>query len=257
MGEGYMRKIYRWGADSWGDWDEKKAVVDIDGVIADLMPVMRAAADEEADRLDWSSLDCWHQLSFDESEFWRRFASAGGYVTAKLIAQASEIIRQMRQAGWEVTVATARATETDPMIMFGLETESDIKQETAKWLKNNGVEYDQLLFVENKQELEAALFIDDQIDQFPALSMQDDTLRLIFKQSWNSFSTVGVLETARDWADIQHLLEIGYLNPHFRGWDWCGTGKDWSERGVWRQWQSWARRVGLKHLRLSQQRPKV
>jgi len=242
-----------WDTDRWG---EKKAVVDVDGVIADLMPVMRAAAGDGADKLDWSRLDCWHQLSFDEPEFWHRFATCGGYLAAKLMPQASEIIRQMRQSGWQVAVATERGTEADPMIRFACGTESDIKQETAKWLKNNGVEYDQLLFVGNKREMKAALFIDDQHDQCPALSM-DGRLRLILKQPWNSFSTVGVVETARDWADVQHLLEIGYLNPHFRGWDWCGTGKDWSERGVWRQWQSWARRVGLKHLRLSQQRPKV
>ena len=155
--------------------------VDVDGVLTDIERYMwdygsKYAAlnnlETSIDNAEYNTLGMFSWGNEIDGSFWKEIFNH--YCTKVPIRTfASEILQKLRKEGHEIYIITARAPEEDA-------TEKNIKKSNTmliKWLKNNKIKYDNLIFTghdktKHIKENEIDIMIEDCPDNIKKLSKQ-------------------------------------------------------------------------------------
>ncbi len=135
--------------------------VDIDGVIADSEPTYRRTINrlfnldlKKEDVTSYKYEECAGLTDEQMHLFWKTFYREGGWLKIKPIKGARKFLAKLKKEKHRIVIVTSRPRE-------------HIKKETHQWLKENGMPYSELIFLENhRSKHQAALLRGHRFDYF-------------------------------------------------------------------------------------------
>lgn len=183
--------------------------VDIDGVIADCMtPLM-----ESYERLHgynpglpttWELADSWDVDN--DKEIWADFAENGGYTQCKVYEGAKDFLSDLKFAGYNVILITARGTGSDPVVKHGIASPRACRAENYNWLTLNEIPFDRLHHSDTKIGYRYNLLVDDNPTIIKNV-IASNKLGICFWREWNKKEIQKlVMPTADSWQDIMAMI---------------------------------------------------
>jgi len=166
--------------------------LDMDGVIADTMTRLRQSCSRVYDVYPeepktWEFSNCWAYVDkdFDEMEIWKDFHDNGCYQQCLLMDGAEEQTWRFHAEEWDIHILTARSTDFDPLIRFGLGEPRELRRQTMAWLDLKGIYYDEIHFDKAKEQYDFDVLVDDHPMFVSKVNAQDQRDAFLFSQRWN------------------------------------------------------------------------
>ena len=163
---------------------KKRVAVDVDGTLADVMPMWVKIYNEKYNKnLDYKSItrwEFWSSLGISSREFFRIFSKAWSrwediQPTEENIAQSIEALNQL----YLVDIVTGRTKDTLKFV--------------KNWLQKHRIQYNHFVavpFWQHKIHLPYDLYIDDSPD-LAKLAARNQKTVLLYNQPWNSMVREG------------------------------------------------------------------
>lgn len=148
-----------------------KIGIDIDGVLTDISKFLydygaKFCVENESGKIfnpnsyDENEIFGWSNITGEK--FWNKYLR---YYASKYPARefASEVIHKLREEGNQIYIITARCNDGLPPEHYG-----EMKQLVSKWLEDNKIEYDKLIYTEgSKVSYCVGNYIDIMIEDCP------------------------------------------------------------------------------------------
>lgn len=120
----------------------------------------------------------------------------------------SEIINKLKQEGNNIIIITARTYDSQ-IVKHGLEKKKNMEQEIIKWLKNNNITYDKIIFSDlNKVKpcLDHGIdiMIEDSVSNIEQL--KNDINVLCFAAKYNNYFKDESVKRVYSWLDIYKII---------------------------------------------------
>ena len=181
--------------------------VDVDGVLADLVCILKKTA-EEILEMPFGSLP--QPKSFDLEKEWN-VPYSDVFVEAVLrndifthcptIDGSAETLSAMKQGGWHIRIITHRgAYPTEWLDRLG-RNQRWLKEETLHWLEYNEIPYDDIFCAADKTSVHADLYIDDQPNIITAYEKAGQNA-LLFRRSYNNAFEPASGLSVRKWSEV-------------------------------------------------------
>ncbi len=187
--------------------------IDIDGVLLDLE---RFALDygtkfciEENIDIKINVQEYYEALKFNwteeqENKFWNKYI-VKYFSESQPREFASQIIKKLREEGNKIYIITARDEEGLPKEQYGKSQEI-----TKKWLNENNIEYDKLIFVSDSEKLnqcienDVKIMIEDSPTNIKNISTQIPVIK--FNCGYNENISGSNIITAYGWYQIYEII---------------------------------------------------
>lgn len=145
----------------------------------------------------------WNGISDDFALYHARAVTLGVYRDMEVFPEASKSLWELSDAGHHIRVVTSRFVKPGQHAM--------VISHTALWLDKNDIPYRDIMFVKDKTDVYADIFIDDSPENILALKDTGANV-VIFDQPYNRHLTgdrvydwVGALEYLKNFARIGAL----------------------------------------------------
>ena len=186
--------------------------VDIDGVLADLMSVLKKTA-EEILEVPYGSLPDTTSWGFKEwgIDYPVLFPEAvrrnDMFLRCPTIDSCVESLRNLREQGWHIRIITHRGSTDKRAWLRALgENKYWLRDQTYTWLEENEIPYDDIFFEENKVAVEADVYIDDDPNNIE-LYYKHRKQPIFFKHLYTSdYIPPHDVWQAETWAEVVAIL---------------------------------------------------
>lgn len=187
--------------------------VDIDGVLADLMFVLKRTA-EEILNVEYGSLPDTTSWGFKEwgLEYPVLFPEAvrknNMFLTCPTIDGCVEVLQDLQTQGWHIRIITHRGSTNKRAWLRELGKDKYwLREQTFTWLEENKIPYDDIFFSENKASIEADVYIDDDPNNIE-LYYKHKKQPIFFKHLYTSdYTPPHDVWQAETWDEVVDILE--------------------------------------------------
>ena len=187
--------------------------IDIDGVLVDLERYVIDNGTKMCIEKNWTiilNLNEYNEArkfswtDEQEEEFWNKYLE--DYVSnTKAREFAKEVIDKLKKENNKIYIITARNEEGSPPETYGR-----MQEFTKKWLLDNGIEYDELIFASDSEKLEQCLKnnIDIMIEDSPnnILNISPKIKVIKYDCQYNKKITGDNIITAYSWYHIYNII---------------------------------------------------
>ena len=187
--------------------------VDIDGVLADLMFVLKKTAEEILD-VPYGSLPDTTSWGFKEwgIDYPVLFPEAvrrnDMFLACPTIDGCVEALQNLHNQGWHIRIITHRGSTNKRAWLKKLQKDKYwLREQTYTWLEENEIYYDDIFFSENKSSVEADVYIDDD-PQNIELYYKHGRESIFFKHIYTSdYTPPHDVWQAETWNEVVAILE--------------------------------------------------
>ncbi len=121
---------------------------------------------------------------------------------------AAEIIKKLKEKGNNIIIITAR-TYDKPIVKYGIENQKRMEKAIIKWLKNNNIEYDKIIFsglskIESCLENHIDIMIED--STYNIEQLKKITKVMCFDAKYNSLYKDNNITRIYNWNDIYKII---------------------------------------------------
>lgn len=154
----------------------------------------------------WDFYKDWGWTSQQFVDFCHAGADAGFIFAGGIREGYSEAIERVARLGHEIVIATDRSFGSHPGVSQEL---------TMEWLRQHGIEYDELHFTANKPDADADVFIEDKLENYDAL-VSAGCVAYLLNRPWNQVEGGDArnrIDHISEYADaIENVTKLGYLD---------------------------------------------
>ena len=193
--------------------------IDIDGVLTDLESFMRNYGTKfcveenhpiQISELNYNEKETFKWTAEQAEKFWNKYL-VQYVVEGKPRECAQEVLKQLQENGNKIYLITARNEYGLPPEYYG-----KMQELTKKWLKENNIKYNKLVFAEDSEKLSQCIEnkIDIMIEDSPQniLNISKQVLVIKYQNQYNEKIKGKNILTAYSWY---HIYEI--INKRMRG----------------------------------------
>jgi hypothetical protein len=179
--------------------------LDLDGVVFDYAGYLREKLMSATgryvpeDHRDWSfAKSGWFADEQEWLDFHANLAANGMFTSMDPITGAVEGVSRLRSDGWKIKVVTSR-------FLPGVDVQR-CKDETKESLDAIGLRYDDIVYLENKEQAGCDIYIDDSPMQVKRLSENGDCI-ICYRYPYNDYISHKADAVCESWDEIVAYIE--------------------------------------------------